>query len=278
MTALTAWFGDTHGNLKLMWEMVAEWQKQNGAKLAWIFQVGDLGTFADESRLDPASRKHALKHGYPLYMAVGMFPDVLSGKLKVPIPTYFIRGNHEDQQYLLDLQRPRKGYYLRHPIEVAKNLYYVPDGCVFELDGIRIAGWGGCWGKNTWEMGYWSDVRAASNKEGYTRRLNHMTRDVFERLRRERFDVLVTHDAPTGCGLQGSHTHLLESESITENSPDGPGVTYIRQLIEEAQPRYHFCGHWHEHRRAQIGRTTSIVLDKLLPGQPERHCMEIVEL
>jgi Icc-related predicted phosphoesterase len=280
MRALTAWFGDVHGNLGLMWQTAQGWERNEGYALDWVFQVGDFGTFKEESRLDPSSRKHAEKHGYSLQAAVGDFPRVLSGELKVPIPTYFIRGNHEDQEYLLDLHRQRKDYHLRHPVEVVKNLFYVPDGCVFELDGLRIAGWGGCWGKNTWEMGYWSPQRAASNKEGYTRRLNHMTRDVFERLRRERFEVLVTHDAPTGCGLKGMHnphSSLLDPESITENNEDGPGMPHIRELIEEVQPLNHFCGHWHEYQQVRFGKTRSTVLDKVHPGE-DRRCMEIVEL
>jgi hypothetical protein len=266
-----------------MWQEALDWERESGLKLEWIFQVGDFGTFRDESRLDPSSRKHAEKHGYSLQAAVGDFPHVATSpfEVEVPIPTYFIRGNHEDQEYLLDLQRPRKNLYLRHPIEIVDDLHYVPDGCIFEMDGLRIAGWGGCWGKNTWNMGYWSPQRAASNKEGYTRRLNHMTRDIFERLRRERFDVLVTHDAPTGSGVTGMpnpESSLLDPETVSEGNPDGPGMPFIRQLIDEVQPRYHFCGHWHEYRKVRFGETISTVLDKVHPGQPERHCMEIVEL
>jgi lariat debranching enzyme len=284
--AITGWFGDTHGNLKLMWQMATEWQDRTGIALDWLFQVGDFGIFPHESRLDPPTRRHAEKHGYSLKVAVGDFPEVLTGEYEIPIPTYFIRGNHEDQQFLLNLQKERKNYCLRHPIEVAPNLFYVPDGCIFKLDGITIAGWGGCWGKNTWEMDYWSQARLQS-----PRRMNHMTQDVFERLRRERFDVLVTHDAPTGCGLRGSpnpDSLLLDPESLIGNEGSGMGMPQIRQLIEEVRPKYHFCGHWHEFHKTIIGSkfgdqvatgaTTSFVLDKTVPDGQDRHCMEIVEL
>lgn len=272
----TAWFGDTHGNLKLMWQMALDWEKGTGRKLDWVFQVGDFGIFPSEDRLDLPSRKHAERHGYSLVEATGDFPDILAGKCEIPIPTYFIRGNHEDQEFLLDIQKSKKGWYLSHPAEIVPNLFYVSDGCIFELDGLRIAGWGGCWGKNTWEMGYWSHDRLKS-----ARRVNHMTRDVFERLRRERFDILVTHDAPTGCGLQGApnpRSLLLDPESLSEESEDGKGLPYIRQLLEEVQPMYHFCGHWHEYHRTEYGRTVSFVLDKTVPDGKSRRCMEIVEL
>ncbi len=284
--AITAWFGDTHGNLRFMWQMATEWQARTGINLDWIFQVGDFGIFPHEDRLDPPSRKHAEKHGYSIEEAVGDFPYVLTGELEVPIPTYFIRGNHEDQEFLLNLEREKKGYCLSHPIKVVPNLFYVPDGCVFELDGLKIAGWGGCRGDKTWDMDYWGHARLNS-----PRRLNHMTRDVFERLRRKRFDVLVTHDAPTGVGLRGASdpgSLLLDAESLSEGSEGGKGMPYIRQLIEETRPRYHFSGHWHEFHKTLIGgkfgdhiatgATTSFVLDKTVPGTEDRRCMEIVEL
>lgn len=281
--AITAWFGDLHGNLNTMWDIALKLQERTGIQLDWIFQVGDFGIFPREDRLDPPSRKHAENHGYSVEIAIGDFPDVLSGKIKVPIPTYFIRGNHEDQEFLLNLERERKGYCLRHPIEIVPNLFYVPDGCVFQIDGIRIAGWGGCWGKNTWDMDYWSPQRLASNNKGYTRRLNHMTRDVFERLIRERFDILATHDSPIGTGIQGMPNpegSLLDPETMSEDNPEGKGVPYIRELIETVRPKYHFSGHWHEFRKNTFGggQTTSFVLNKVSRCGENRGSVEIVEL
>jgi hypothetical protein len=273
---ITAWFGDTHGNLSMMWDMATEWQERTGIQIDWIFQVGDFGTFPSEDRLDDTSRKHALKHDYAISVAVGDFPRVLSEEMTVPIPTYFIRGNHEDQEFLLNLERKQGSYCLSHPIEVVPNLFYVPDGCIFQLGDHRIAGWGGCWGAKTWDMDYWGHARLNS-----PRRMNHMTRDVFERLRRERFDILVTHDAPTGCGLQGALNPkglLLDRESLSEDHPDGKGMPFIRQLIEETRPRYHFCGHWHEFHETAYGETTSFVLDKTIADGVDRRCMEIIEL
>ena len=273
---ITAWFGDTHGCLIYMWKLAQAWQERTGIQLDAVFQVGDFGIYPHEDRLDPPTRKHAERHGYSIEIAVGDFPKVLSGEYEIPIPTYFIRGNHEDQEFLLNLQREKKDWYLSHPAEVAPNLYYIPDGCVFELNGVRIAGQGGCWGKNTWEMGFWSNDRLQSQ-----RRMNHMTRDIWERLRRQKFDVLITHDAPNGVGLQGApdpNSLLLDQESLTEGGEDGLGMPQIRQLVEEVQPKYHFCGHWHEYRKNQIGRCTSIVLDKTIDDGRDRRCMEIVEL
>jgi hypothetical protein len=285
--AITAWFGDTHGNLKLMWDIAVKWQERTGIAIDWIFQVGDFGIWPAMDRMDPQTVSHAERHGYPLKEAFGDFQEVFLGGYEIPIPTYFIRGNHEDQEFLMTFERQlmqeRPEDYLDHFVEICPNLRYVPDGHIITLNNVRIAGWGGCWGKNTWDMGYWSAERAAQNKNGYAKRLNHMTRDRFERLMRERFDVLVTHDAPVGSGVQGMPNpkkSLIDPETMSEDNPDGKGVPYIRELIEAVAPKYHFNGHWHEPRKNTFaaGKTTSVVLDKVHPDGKDRSCMEIIEL
>ena len=248
--AITAWFGDTHGNLKLMWDLAVKWQERTGIKLDWIFQVGDFGIWPAMDRMDPLTVKHAEKHGYPLKEAFGDFQEIFLGGYEIPIPTYFIRGNHEDQEFLITFEkRLMQEYpkdYLNHSVQVCPNLHYLPDGHIITLNDVRIAGWGGCWGQNTWDMEYWSAERAARNQNGYAKRLNHMTRDRFERLMRTQFDVLVTHDAPVGSGVQGMPNvdeSLIDPESVSDHNPDGKGVPHIRELIETVRPKYHFNGH-----------------------------------
>ncbi len=272
---IAAMVGDTHGNLKEMWRMALGWQEQTGSELDFIFQVGDFGVFPDEERLDHPSRKYAERHGQSIESAVGDFPYLLTGEVTVPVPTYFIRGNHEDQKFLLDLEREAGSYRLRHPIEVVPNLFYVPDGCIFEVEGLRIAGWGGAWGAKTWEMGYWSAERLNS-----PRRLNHLTRDVFERLIRQRFDVLVTHDGPTGIGLRGAlHGEKnLPSEELTTTSEEGGGVPYIRELIETSGCQYSFSGHWHEPHQVRVGGSNHYSLDKVHAEGDNSKAMVVIEL
>ncbi len=267
--------GDTHGNLGVMWRMAQQWQEEAGTEIDFIFQVGDFGVFPDEEHLDHPSRKYAERHGQSIEAAVGDFPYLLTGEMTVPIPTYFIKGNHEDQEFLLSLEREVGSYRLSHPIEVVPNLFYVPDGCIFELEGLRIAGWGGCWGAKTFPMGYWSNSRLQS-----PRRLNHMTRDVFERLIRQRFDVLVTHDGPTGIGLRGAlhGEKSLPPEELTTPSEGGGGVPYIRELIEASGCSHSFSGHWHEPHQAQIGGSTHYSLGKVRPEGNNSEAMVVIEL
>lgn len=51
-------------------------------------------------------------------------------------PLYWIRGNHEHYPAM-----PWLNAY--EPVEVAPNIYFVPDGCVLQLSGLRIGCLGG---------------------------------------------------------------------------------------------------------------------------------------
>jgi hypothetical protein len=284
---IAAFFGDSHGNLRFMWQMATEWQDRTGIKLDWIFQVGDFGIWPTLDRIDTETLDHAEKHGYSKKEAFGDFQDVFLGEYEIPIPTYFIRGNHEDQEFLMtyerQLMRQHPEDYLNRSALICPNLHYLPDGHVITLDNVRIAGWGGQWASGTWGMDYWGDPRAERNHNGYAKRLNHMTRDRFERLIRTQFEVLVTHDVPVGAGVVGaplSENSLLDPETITDHNPLGTGVPYINELIETVGPKYHFNGHWHEFHQNSFarGQTTSFVLDKIAPDGKERRCMEVIEL
>jgi hypothetical protein len=281
MTALIAFVGDTHGHLKLMYERLLAWQERTGFQLSWVFQVGDFGIWPGMGSLDPGSVSHAERHKYSLREAMGDFQEIFLGDYEIPIPTYFIRGNHEDQTFLMTFEKQLMQEfpedYLSRAAPVCHNLFYVPDSHIININGWRIAGWGGCFGEKTWERGleYWSAARAAANQHGYAKRLNHMTQDRFERLVREQFDILVTHEIPRGTGLRGLSypQDMIDAEEIT-----GGGVTQINELIWEVKPRYQFGGHWHRFCRIAIGQTRCTVLDKVHPEEEDNQWLEVVDL
>lgn len=280
MTALIAFVGDTHGNLKLMYERLLAWQERTGLQLSWVWQVGDFGIWPTLESLDPPTIKHAKKHGYPIREAMGDFQEIFLGEYQIPIPTYFTRGNHEDQLFLMQFEKQLKRDfpkdYLSRAAPIADNLLYVPDSHIIDLNGWRIASWGGCWGEKTFEMEYWSKERAAVNKHNFAKRLNHMTRDRFERLRRTQFDILVTHEAPIGSGVRGApnpKSMAIDAEELT-----GRGVQQITDLILEIGPRYQFNGHWHEFCESTIGQTKCMVLDKVHRGGEHKKWMEVIDI
>jgi len=280
MTALIAFVGDTHGNLKLMYERLLEWQERTGFELSWVWQVGDFGIWPTMESLDPTTIKHAKKHGYPMREALGDFQEILLGNYKIPIPTYFTRGNHEDQRFLMtyekQLMRDHPKDYLSRAVTICKDLFYVPDSHIIELGGKRIASWGGCWGEKTFDMEYWSVERAVENKNGFAKRLNHMTRDRFERLMRTQFDILVTHEAPAGCGIKSGSLPAPKGVDIEEIT--GGGVRQIRELIETVGPEFQVNGHHHEYCPSTIGQTKCMVIDKVHPGGEHKRWMEIMDI
>ncbi len=282
MPQLTAFVGDTHGNLKLMYERLLAWQERTGLWLSQVWQVGDFGIWPTKESLDPPSIKHARKHGYTLEEALGDFQEIFLGNYKIPIPTYLTRGNHEDQVFLMtfekQLQKDHPKDYLSRAAPICDNLLYVPDGHVIELGGKRIASWGGCFSAKTWEMGYWSEERKTPSKKkgNHPNRLNHMTRDRFELLMRSQFDILVTHEAPLGCGVHGAPNPsrmLIDPEEMT-----GGGVQQITELINMVRPEYQFNGHWHEFCQSQIGQTKCMVLDKVHPDKEDARWMEVLDI
>lgn len=266
---IVAFLGDTHGNINLMFQKAADWELRTGVHLDFLVQVGDFGVWPNPESVDEMSRKHAEKEGLS---PIGDFRDYALGRSRAGYPLYFIRGNHEDQEFLRHHQQIHKALYpedyLTRAIEICPNMFYIPDGHIVELGGVKFAAWGGNFSSKTWNSGteYWDP-----NLKG--RRLNHMTRDVFERLVREQYDVLLTHDAPVGAGVVGAMNIKLPKDEMS-----GTGCAPIKELIDTVQPRYQINGHWHQFRKNQFGRTTAYVLDKVAPHEPEALCMEVLEL
>lgn len=278
---LLAAVGDTHAHLKTMWAYMEAWQKRTDHKIDWIWQVGDFGIWPDPNGIDKATRRNFVRERFD---PTRDFTDCLLGDYEIPIPTYFTRGNHEDQGFLRIHEKQHMHLnpddFHTKPIELCPNLFYVPDGYVIELDGVKFASWGGNFGKKVWERNipYWpheGNKEHARFRSG--RYLNHMTQDIFETLMRADFDVLVTHDAPTGTSM--SVRSVPDSIPKDETSPQGrEGVPAIRTLIEEKQPLYQINGHWHTYARSDFRKTKAIVLDRFHPSETEsRRFVEFIE-
>ena len=98
-----AFVGDVHCRINLMYQKV----KETGS-VDVIFQLGDFGTFLDPSRLDKPTMKYE-----------GFLPDFreyYTGEKQAQIQTYFIKGNHEDFDFLEI-----------NPVVVAKDIIYLPN-------------------------------------------------------------------------------------------------------------------------------------------------------
>lgn len=294
---LTAFFGDTHGNLNVMYAMAAAWEKRTGLTLDLIVQVGDFGFWLSEDTVDTMTRKHAeraneqaRKSALGTIRAVcGDYPEYVLGEQTVPTPTLVIRGNHEDQEYLMQLEKRLEQQhpedYLTRTIEMVPNMFYLPDGHVVDWEGVKFGALGGNFSIRTWEnWDYWDEARHKRLRYGEKRRLNHFTRDRAEALRREEMDVLLFHDAPTGLDLVGSSSFVPPADEATEKIYNQLGCPFLTELVEDIKPKMVFCGHWHQFRKKGFNinkhgnpETQVYVLNQT--GVPPSHdCMEVVEL
>lgn len=242
--------GDTHGNLDLLFKKWREVTRNGLFPVDAILSVGDFGFWPK-----PVSGKEYdlyVKHnGSPpdqLWHAggyIGDFYRYAAEERRVPIDTYSIRGNHEDQIALRELEQKLGVFHEPRAAEILPRLWYIPDGAVVEIAGVKVAGLGGNYGTSSWDKPYTS----------FSRKLKHSTFDRLELLARRNFDVLLTHDAPAWVGL----------EDARRNKGISPGNPYIRDLIEQRQPAWAFFGHYHVWHEARIGRTQIRGLRKLGP-------------
>ncbi len=136
--------GDIHGALDRLYRDVLEFEQHLGVKFDWVLHVGDFGVWPDADRVDRATRDHE---------GAGDFPRWYSEKRAVPRRTIFIKGNHEDFQWL-DNQTN---------LQILPGFFYVPNGTSIELETesgkgiLRVAGLGGCHGP--------SKLRERSNRK-----------------------------------------------------------------------------------------------------------------
>lgn len=114
--------GDAHGALEKMYSNVLAFEASLGICFDLLLHVGDFGIWPDPLRLDKATQKHG---------GAGDFPNWRAEARRVPRPTIFIKGNHEDFEWLSKL----KG---EDPLP---SLSYLPNGEVRAIgDGFMVGG------------------------------------------------------------------------------------------------------------------------------------------
>lgn len=218
--------GDIHGALDRMYEHVSAFERALGAEFAWILHVGDFGIWPDPARVDRATQRHD---------GAGDFPTWWADRRAAPRRTLFIKGNHEDFDWLES--RRQSGLS-----EVLPNLFWLPNGHAtdIEADGerIRVGGIGGCHGPSNYE-------RTSASLAGSARR--HFTRDETEMLAATPdVDVVLLHNAPAGVEFtwrrpDGSVRRVYASEA------EG-----LSEALRATRPAVCFFGHHHTRIDADV--------------------------
>lgn len=198
--------GDIHGAIDRMYADVLALEDTLGVRFDAVLHVGDFGIWPDPSRVDKATRKHD---------GAGDFAEWCAERRPAPRKTIFIKGNHEDFDWL-DAQRSD---------EILPNLHYLRNGRALVLgagaDAVRIGGIGGCYAPSDYP-------RKARQLQGADKA--HYTLDEITALGGH-LDVLLLHDAPAGVRFAAGHTSAAAG---------------LRELVERVHPSVCFFGHHHE--------------------------------
>ena len=218
-------FGDVHGHLRLMFQLCRHWQVQNRQFLDGILQCGDLGFFPNLGMLDKATMRFAQRDPEELGFAY-FFRKVPPPAERDPLlertlrgdpddlntvrcHVIFCHGNHEDFQALDWLTGG--GAYCS--VDTFDRIFLLRSGETCELGNVRVGALGG-------KPEY--DRPADSQVLGPT-----VSHRAARRLMRQRFDILLSHGAPTGANVTGE--------------PLGSHLS--RQVLEASRPAYHFYSH-----------------------------------
>lgn len=209
--------GDLHGEISLVGRIVAtlEWRFDFAPDL--IVQVGDWGFFR----------------------GVGEWPYVLRGEVALPpIPTYVVHGNHDGYTETLAAMAG---------IATLPQLHVFPQGgdlWTVDVDGERITllGLGGA---------YDAPTTVPSAGIPFSERDPAIALERWEAMGAPDVDLLITHEAPTGCGALGDRQY---------RSPWRSGSPGIRMLWERVNPPLMVCGHYHQELiRTEGGRTLRVL-------------------
>jgi Icc-related predicted phosphoesterase len=210
-------FADVHGRVALCFDLCARWQEATGETVDLILQAGDLGAFPHTAVLDSATKKHAEKDptelGFSQHFSQQR-PEIAALLAKTTAPLIFVRGNHEDHEWLDELEQPSRQPIF--PIDVYQRVYCLKTGIPYRFDGINehitITGIG--------RVG--AGTRRSAPKPAHIQ--DYEIRQL-DRHMHEKADILLTHDLAYG---------FLGDES---------GMEEIRLFLDINKPVYHFFGH-----------------------------------
>jgi len=211
-----ALFADIHGKILLPFKLCDLYQEKTGNKVDLILQCGDIGAFPSLKNLDKATIRHAKNDRDEL----GFYDDFTTEKKE--IKTYLdklnlnmicVRGNHEDHEYLNQLEEVAGNS--RFPIDIYKRVYVCKSGEIqqFEKENETLSFVG---------IGRIGDRKGRAAEQF----VQDYERTKINKLRKIKamFDILISHDKD-------------------DQSQRGYGMAEIRMILDNVVFQYHFYGH-----------------------------------
>ena len=269
--------GCGHGELDIIYQSLAEAEKQYGAKVDLLIICGDFQSMRDQQDLTSLACPEK-------YSRMGDFHEYYTGVKTAPVLTIFIGGNHEASNYLWEL------YYGGW---AAHNIYYLGMTGVVHVNGITISGSSGIFKPGDYQKGF---VERPPYTPGTQRSIYHVREYEVSKLRvwqgafAERTgrhaDVLLTHDWPRGVYNHGDKRGLVRRKKQFEDEVAANELGSIagEELMNSLKPHYHFSGHLHckftalvrwgaggdgepQQQQEEEHATKFLALDKCLPGR-----------
>ncbi len=224
-----ALIGDVHGHFEVLKEILIDLIQKHGITAA--IQTGDFGLLDDSVKI------------------------ILNGGL--PIPLYFIDGNHEDFRFLR-----RSLYDGTSSLWAEKNLFYQPRSTMVDIFGIKAGFIGGALHVDQPQL----------RKNG-----NVITNDdinsSIQLFGSNQPDIIISHSCPAGIGIgmkgQKSHATGVAYYIIMAGYDPGPsddyGETQLARLWEAMpkKPDIWLFGHFHQFYSKKIENTLFLCLPSL---------------
>lgn len=207
-----------------------------------ILFLGD--THGDDSRIREAYYQAELLSGVDVVIQLGdfgfwhgregaVFLDIVSETAtEAGIPFFFIDGNHENFDLLLDIPLDSDGL---RPIR--ENLTHLPRGFRWSSSGWSFLALGGATSVDA--------DRRVLGKSLWTQE-SLTEEDVQKAVSGGHADFMLTHDCPTGTNIPGiSHRKYVDYFSHAELDRAWDHRDILRGVIDVVQPLELFHGHFH---------------------------------
>ena len=214
-------FADLHGRILLALKLCARWQIESGERIDLILQSGDMGIIATPEQMDKATLRHADRD--PSEAGFGEHFSRPNQQTSISLSTLkcnlvFVRGNHEDHQWLDTLEGRDKDVAL-FSVDAYGRLWCLKTGwpwtfkageekiCVLGIGRIG-AGLGTEESRSSKTIQDLEIERLAAIPSGYE------------------IDIILSHD----CAPDYPNARSL-------------GMEVIRNALDRHRPTYHIFGH-----------------------------------
>lgn len=202
-----------------------------------ILFVGD--THMNQNSSIHTANTHAAELNADLIIQAGNFghtytDDFLNAVADGPCEWWYIRGNHDNTGWInnrLDgpARHPGHPNSLHH---VAPNLYWIEDGAILKIGGIRLACVGGA---------------ASIDRDDSWSPNEGVPKSALQRLRLETqltgaVDVLLTHDIPESLRQFGLTT---QTTPMHDHLPSKFNRNRLQDIYTAVRPQVVIHGHWH---------------------------------